>query len=87
MTSSFSVLSLPRACAILPENGTEADLIRRAVLALADGTVLEGVGFGASAKIEGEVVFNTGIVGYPESITDPSYHGQILCQTYPLNGN
>ncbi len=83
---SFS-LSRPGACAILPENGTEADLIRRAVLALADGTVLEGVGFGASAKIGGEVVFNTGIVGYPESITDPSYHGQILCQTYPLIGN
>ena len=81
------LLSRPGACAILPENGTEADLIRRAVLALADGTVLEGVGFGASAKIGGEVVFNTGIVGYPESITDPSYHGQILCQTYPLIGN
>jgi len=81
------LLSRPGACAILPENGTEADLIRRAILALADGTVLEGVGFGASAKIGGEVVFNTGIVGYPESITDPSYHGQILCQTYPLIGN
>ncbi|MGZ5424155.1 MAG: carbamoyl-phosphate synthase domain-containing protein, partial [Candidatus Aminicenantales bacterium] len=47
------------------ENGRETDLIRRAALALADGTVLEGVGFGASAKIGGEVVFNTGIVGYP----------------------
>jgi len=70
-----------------PENGRETDLIRRAALALADGTVLEGVGFGASAKIGGEVVFNTGIVGYPESITDPSYRGQILCQTYPLIGN
>jgi len=80
-------LSRPGACAILPENGTEADLIRRAVLALSDGTVLEGVGFGASAKIGGEVVFNTGIVGYPESITDPSYRGQVLCQTYPLIGN
>jgi len=56
-------------------------------LALADGTVLEGVGFGAGAKVGGEVVFNTGMVGYPESITDPSYHGQILCQTYPLIGN
>ncbi len=75
------------AYGILPENGTEADVIRRAVLALSDGTVLEGVGFGANAKIGGEVVFNTGIVGYPESITDPSYHGQILCQTYPLIGN
>ncbi len=70
-----------------PENGTEAYLIRRAALALADGTVLEGIGFGASAESGGEVVFNTGIVGYPESITDPSYRGQILCQTYPLIGN
>jgi carbamoyl-phosphate synthase small subunit len=87
MASSCPILSLPRPCAILPENGTEADLIRKAILALADGTVLEGVGFGASARIGGEVVFNTGVVGYPESITDPSYHGQILCQTYPLIGN
>jgi carbamoyl-phosphate synthase small subunit len=70
-----------------PENGTEAGPIRRAFLALADGTVLEGVGFGAVARTGGEVVFNTGIVGYPESITDPSYRGQILCQTYPLIGN
>ena len=56
-------------------------------MALADGFVQEGVGFGASAKAGGEVVFNTGMVGYPESITDPSYRGQILCQTYPLVGN
>ena len=69
------------------ENGRETDPIRRAALALADGTVFEGVGFGAGADIGGEVVFNTGIVGYPESITDPSYRGQILCQTYPLVGN
>ncbi|MEN6311785.1 MAG: glutamine-hydrolyzing carbamoyl-phosphate synthase small subunit [Acidobacteriota bacterium] len=74
-------------CAILRQNETEDRLIRKAILALADGTVYEGVGFGASAQIGGEVVFNTGIVGYPESITDPSYHGQILCQTYPLIGN
>ena len=58
-----------------------------AVLVLEDGTVLEGKGFGAEAKVTGEVVFNTGMVGYPESITDPSYRGQILCQTYPLIGN
>jgi carbamoyl-phosphate synthase small subunit len=69
------------------ENEREAGPIRNAVLALADGSVYEGVGFGAIAKIGGEVVFNTGIVGYPESITDPSYRGQILCQTYPLIGN
>jgi carbamoyl-phosphate synthase small subunit len=59
----------------------------KAVLVLEDGSVWPGEGFGAFAKISGEVVFNTGMVGYPESITDPSYHGQILCQTYPLIGN
>ncbi|MBM3311812.1 MAG: carbamoyl phosphate synthase small subunit, partial [Candidatus Aminicenantes bacterium] len=59
----------------------------KAVLVLADGSVWPGEGFGAFAKASGEVVFNTGMVGYPESITDPSYHGQILCQTYPLIGN
>lgn len=57
------------------------------VLALKDGTVFEGQGFGAGGRTWGEVVFNTGLVGYVESITDPSYHGQILVQTYPLIGN
>jgi len=61
--------------------------ITRAVLVLEDGSVWKGKGFGAIAKVSGEVVFNTGMVGYPESITDPSYYGQILCQTYPLIGN
>jgi len=59
----------------------------KAILVLEDGSVWTGEGFGAFAKVSGEVVFNTGMVGYPESITDPSYHGQILCQTYPLIGN
>jgi carbamoyl-phosphate synthase small subunit len=57
------------------------------VLVLRDGTVFEGEGFGASCRVSGEVVFNTGMVGYTESITDPSYWGQILVQTYPLIGN
>ena len=52
-----------------------------------DGTILEGIGFGYPTEVTGEVVFNTGMVGYPESLTDPSYHGQILAQTYPLIGN
>ncbi|MFQ5997879.1 MAG: glutamine-hydrolyzing carbamoyl-phosphate synthase small subunit [Candidatus Bathyarchaeia archaeon] len=56
-------------------------------MALADGTIIRGKGFGAITKTSGEVVFNTGMVGYPESITDPSYNGQILLQTYPLIGN
>lgn len=59
----------------------------RAVLALEDGTTFEGSGFGYPCEVSGEVVFNTGMVGYPESLTDPSYCGQILVQTYPLIGN
>jgi carbamoyl-phosphate synthase small subunit len=49
--------------------------------------VFQGTGFGAKGKVSGEVVFNTGMVGYTETITDPSYWGQILVQTYPLIGN
>lgn len=60
---------------------------RRAILVLEDGTVFRGAGFGAIKKVSGEVVFNTGMVGYTEGITDPSYKGQILMQTYPLVGN
>jgi len=52
-----------------------------------DGTVLDGVGFGYSTTVFGEIVFNTGMVGYPETLTDPSYSGQILTLTYPLVGN
>jgi carbamoyl-phosphate synthase small subunit len=57
------------------------------VIALKDGTVYQGRGFGSACRVSGEVVFNTGMVGYPEGITDPSYWGQILVQTYPLIGN
>lgn len=56
-------------------------------LILADKTVLEGSSFGKDVSVAGEVVFATGMVGYPESITDPSYKGQILVFTYPLIGN
>ena len=56
-------------------------------LRLEDGTVFEGVGFGADVAVAGEVVFNTGMVGYPETLTDPSYAGEILVLTYPLVGN
>jgi carbamoyl-phosphate synthase small subunit len=52
-----------------------------------DGTVLDGMGFGYSTTVFGEIVFNTGMVGYPETLTDPSYSGQILTLTYPLIGN
>ncbi len=56
-------------------------------LTLEDGTVLQGKSFGAHTKAAGEVVFNTGMVGYPETLSDPSYKGQILVITYPLVGN
>jgi carbamoyl-phosphate synthase small subunit len=56
-------------------------------LVLADGTQFNGETFGAQKAVSGEVVFNTGMVGYPESLTDPSYRGQILVMTYPLAGN
>jgi len=59
----------------------------KAILALEDGTVVEGRGFGYPCQVSGEVVFNTGMTGYTESLTDPSYFGQILIQTYPLIGN
>ncbi len=60
---------------------------KAAFLVLEDGSYFSGTGFGAEGRISGEVVFNTGMVGYPESLTDPSYNGQILVQTYPLIGN
>jgi len=56
-------------------------------LTLEDGTVYTGKSFGATMPAAGEVVFNTAMTGYPESLTDPSYRGQILCLTYPLIGN
>ncbi|MGZ4113092.1 MAG: glutamine-hydrolyzing carbamoyl-phosphate synthase small subunit [Tumebacillaceae bacterium] len=59
----------------------------RARLILEDGTVFEGVGFGAEGESFGEVVFNTGMTGYQEVLTDPSYYGQIVTMTYPLIGN
>ncbi|KAF6247278.1 carbamoyl-phosphate synthase small subunit [Nitrosopumilus sp. b3] len=52
-----------------------------------DGSVLDGEGFGYSTTVFGEIVFNTGMVGYTEALTDPSYRGQILTLTYPLVGN
>jgi carbamoyl-phosphate synthase small subunit len=61
--------------------------IQMSRLVLQDGTTFEGQSFGADAFSDGEVVFNTGMVGYPESLTDPSYRGQILVFTYPLIGN
>jgi carbamoyl-phosphate synthase small subunit len=60
---------------------------RRALLVLEDGSVFEGIAFAGSGETMGEVVFNTGMTGYQEVITDPSYKGQIVTMTYPLVGN
>ncbi len=56
-------------------------------LVLEDGSEFPGISFGYDRSISGEVVFNTAMTGYPESLTDPSYKGQILVLTYPLIGN
>ncbi len=62
-------------------------LSKPATLHLDNGLVFEGFSFGYDQPIDGEVVFSTAMVGYPESLTDPSYSGQILCVSYPLVGN
>jgi len=61
--------------------------MKKGKLVLMDGTTFEGEIFGAEVPSAGEVVFSTGMVGYPESLTDPSFEGQILTLTYPLIGN
>jgi len=60
---------------------------RRAILALADGTVFGGTAFGADGEVGGEVVFNTAMTGYQEILTDPSYKEQLVAMTYPEIGN
>ncbi len=59
----------------------------KAILALENGSVLRGEGFGAPAAACGEVCFNTSMTGYQEILTDPSYKGQIVAMTCPLIGN
>ena len=63
------------------------DMGKIGYLILENGKIFEGTSFGSEQGVAGEVVFNTGMVGYPEGFTDPSYYGQILVSTYPLIGN
>ena len=65
----------------------EIKVLKRGILALEDGTYLEGTAFGAEGEAYGEIVFNTSITGYQEILTDPSYKGQIVTLTYPQIGN
>lgn len=60
---------------------------KKAYLLLADGTIFEGLHFGVEGTAIGEVVFTTGMTGYQETLTDPSYYGQLVTQTFPLIGN
>jgi len=60
---------------------------KKAKIALEDGTIIKGEGFGHETTATGEVVFSTGMTGYVEGLTDPSFKGQILMSTYPLQGN
>ncbi|MGZ7067032.1 MAG: glutamine-hydrolyzing carbamoyl-phosphate synthase small subunit [Methanobacterium sp.] len=62
-------------------------MVEEAKIALEDGTILKGESFGFETTKTGEVVFATGMTGYVESLTDPSYKGQLLMNTYPLQGN
>nr|KMM66584.1 protein pyrABCN [Coccidioides posadasii RMSCC 3488] len=80
--SSIAPAVIPPACAQITE-----DSGRSILLELEDGAIYHGLSFGAERSVAGELVFQTGMVGYPESITDPSYRGQILVVTFPLVGN
>jgi len=62
-------------------------MMKKAIIALEDGTCFEGRAFAGSGEFHGELVFNTSMTGYQEILTDPSYHGQIVTMTYPLIGN
>lgn len=68
-------------------NNIKSNIMRKVTLLLDDGTSFHGSLFGAERPIAGEVVFNTAMSGYPESLTDPSYAGQLMALTYPLIGN
>ena len=77
----------PKSHCKASEGGTYYGTSEKAYLLLANGKVFEGYSFGAQGKTIGEVVFTTGVVGFQETLTDPSYCGQIITQTFPLVGN
>src|ERR1700730_2858220 len=77
----------PKAVSAGAFSGSWAEPKPTALLVLADGTVLEGFGLGATGTAVGEVCFNTAMTGYEEILTDPSYAGQIITFTFPHIGN
>ncbi|KAH9966310.1 hypothetical protein BJV74DRAFT_869500, partial [Russula compacta] len=88
-SQSYTPNGIPAAPIAVPQlRASETKDAPDAVLELIDGTAFRGISFGAEGKsVAGECVFQTGMVGYTESLTDPSYEGQILILTYPLVGN
>jgi carbamoyl-phosphate synthase (ammonia) len=88
-SSTSGLDSLGRPLAFLGSTfGSSSDVsYRHGTLVLEDGSRWAGMSFGYEAPAEGEIVFNTGMVGYPENLTDPSYRGQFLISTYPIVGN
>mmetsp|Transcript_10926 Transcript_10926/g.15524 ORF Transcript_10926/g.15524 Transcript_10926/m.15524 type:complete len:1494 (+) Transcript_10926:105-4586(+) len=86
MSSSKSYPSIPYK-QLIDESETLDNTDKPGQLVLRDGVTFNGYSFGADKAMAGEVVFYTGMVGYPEALTDPSYRGQILVLTFPLVGN
>eukprot|EP00954_Amorphochlora_amoebiformis_P010525 822407-Amorphochlora_amoeboformis.AAC.1 len=81
------MLRRPQWVRVLRAYSTDAKDGRNATLELEDGSKFRGISFGADVGISGELVFSTGMVGYTEALTDPSYAGQMLMLTYPMVGN
>ncbi|KAF4622469.1 hypothetical protein D9613_009313 [Agrocybe pediades] len=88
MTNNVFLTTVPASPVTSATLRDDANEMVDGVIELVDGTAYRGISFGAEAKsVSGECVFQTGMVGYTESLTDPSYEGQILVLTYPLVGN
>jgi len=83
----YLVLPSPLRGEGVGEGEVKDSMTKKAILVLEDGSVYEGHPFGAETTTYGEVVFDTGMTGYQEMLTDPSFAGQILVPTYPLIGN
>ncbi len=84
-TECFSYgVDTPEDLAKVEKNFTKGDMSMRALLALEDGTYFEGYSFTGEGESGGEVIFNTGMTGYQEILTDPSYKHQLVCMTYTI---
>src|ERR1700730_14488084 len=87
VTNSLSTKKMPIQINELDQSSDIKLPTKDGMLVLEDGTIFEGMSFGYHEGRAGEVVFGTGMVGYPEALTDASFKGQILVMTYPIIGN